>query len=109
MELPENCQTILETGKTITEKALQLFDSLAPVNLDFMIGRWQGSGLHTAHLLDGLLEVSNWYGKEFINPETVHLLLFLDAQGEIIKVAPQPMMMKWALNKRLRRVPLAIA
>ncbi|MEL6230835.1 MAG: DUF4334 domain-containing protein [Cyanobacteria bacterium J06627_3] len=98
MESPETPHTILQAGKTTTEKALQLFDSLDPVNLDFMLGRWQGSGFHTAHPMDGLLEASNWYGKEFINPETVHPLLFLDPQGEIIKVAPQPVAMKWALN-----------
>ena len=98
MEVLENCQIILEAGKTTTEKALQLFDALETVNLDFMLGRWQGSGLHTAHPMDGLLEASNWYGKEFINPETVHPLLFLNPQGEIIKVAPQPLAMKWALN-----------
>ncbi|MDV3350018.1 DUF4334 domain-containing protein [Leptothoe sp. LEGE 181152] len=98
METPENRQALLQTGKTTTEKALQLFDSLDPINLEFMIGRWQGSGLHTSHPMDGMLEASNWYGKEFIDPETVHPLLFLDGQGEIIKVAPQPMAMKWALN-----------
>ncbi|MEM6256257.1 MAG: DUF4334 domain-containing protein [Cyanobacteria bacterium P01_D01_bin.156] len=98
METLENCQTILETGKTTTEKAFQLFDSLAPVTLDFMLGRWQGSDLHTDHPMDGLLEASNWYGKEFIDIETVHPLLFLDPQGEIIKVAPQPLAMKWGLK-----------
>ncbi len=98
METLESPQSILQSGKTTTEKALQLFDGLEPVTLDFMLGRWQGSGLHTAHPMDGLLEASNWYGKEFIDPETVHPLLFLDGQGEIIKVAPQPMAMKWALN-----------
>ena len=98
METLENCQAILETGKTTTEKALQLFDALDPVTLDFMLGRWQGSGLHTDHPMDGLLEASNWYGKEFINPETVHPLLFLTPQKEIIKVAPQPMAMKWGLK-----------
>ncbi|MEM7793371.1 MAG: DUF4334 domain-containing protein [Cyanobacteria bacterium P01_C01_bin.118] len=98
METLENCQSILQAGKTTTEKALQLFDSLPPVNLDFMIGRWQGSGLHTAHPMDGLLEASNWYGKEFIDPETVHPLLFLTPQGEMIKVAPQPTAMKWGLK-----------
>nr|WP_246559737.1 GXWXG domain-containing protein [Leptothoe kymatousa] len=76
METPETCQTILQAGKTTTEKALQLFDSLAPVNLDFMLGRWQGSGLHTSHPMDGMLEASNWYGKEFIEPEIVYPLFF---------------------------------
>ncbi len=113
METLESLQSILQAGKTTTEKALQLFDSLDPVNLGFMQGRWQGSGLHTAHPMDGLLEASNWYGKEFVDPETVHPLLFLDGcvdpetvhpllfldgQGEIIKVEPKPMAMKWALK-----------
>ncbi|MEM9483876.1 MAG: DUF4334 domain-containing protein [Cyanobacteria bacterium P01_F01_bin.116] len=98
METLENCQSILQAGKTTTEKVLQLFDSLEPVNLDFMVSRWQGSGLHTAHPMDGLLEASNWYGKEFVDPETVHPLLFLTPQGKIIKVAPQPMAMKWGLK-----------
>ncbi len=98
MEVLESYQSILETAKTTTEQALQFFDALEPVNLDFMIGRWQGSGIHTSHPMDGLLEASNWYGKEFIDPETVHPLLFLNAQGEIIKVAPNPTAMNWVLK-----------
>jgi hypothetical protein len=98
MELLQDCQSILDAGETTTETALQLFDALEPVNLEFMLGRWQGSGLHTSHPMDGLLEASDWYGKEFVDPETVHPLLFLDGQGEIIKVEPKPMAMKWALN-----------
>jgi len=51
---------LLSQGKTTIEQALSLFDSLEPVDLEFMIGRWQGSGLHTGHPMDGLLEASNW-------------------------------------------------
>ena len=98
MELLENHQLILETGQTTTEKALQLFDALEPVNLDFMFGRWQGSGLHTAHPMDGLLEISNWYGKEFVDSENVHPLLFLDSQGQVFKVAPNPSAMNLVLQ-----------
>ena len=98
METLESCQSILETGKTTTEKALQLFDALEAVNLNFMFGRWQGFGLHTSHPMDGLLEASNWYGKEFINSENVHPLLFLDNHGKIIKVAPISRAMSWALK-----------
>jgi Domain of unknown function (DUF4334)/GXWXG protein len=98
METSTNCQLILETGVTTTQTALQLFDSLETVNLDFMLGRWRGSGLHTTHPMDGLLEASNWYGKEFISPEQVHPLLFLDGQGNIIKVAPNPIAMDWVLK-----------
>jgi hypothetical protein len=98
MQTVESCQSILETGKTTTESALQLFDALEPVDLDFMMGRWQGSGLHTNHPMDGLLETSNWYGKEFIDPETVHPLLFSDGQGKIFKVSPNPVAMDWVLK-----------
>jgi hypothetical protein len=98
MEISERYKLIFETAKMTTEKALQLFDALEPVNLDFMLGRWQGSELHTSHPMDGLLEASNWYGKEFINPENVHPLLFLDNQKKIIKVAPNPIAMNWVLK-----------
>lgn len=98
METLENYQSILKTGQTTTEKALELFDALETVNLDFMYGRWQGTGLHTNHPMDGLLETSNWYGKEFINSENVHPLLFLDNQGNIFKVAPNPNLMNWVLK-----------
>lgn len=98
METLENYQSILESGQTTTEKALELFDAFEPVNLDFMLGRWQGSGLHTSHPMDGLLESSNWYGKEFVDSENVHPLLFLDSQGQVFKVAPNPTAMNWVLK-----------
>ena len=98
MELSASERAILASGNATADEALQLFDALEPVDLEFMLGRWQGSGLHTAHPLDGLLEVSSWYGKEFIDPEDVHPLLFLDARGEIIKIAPNPAMMNWVLR-----------
>ncbi len=98
METLEKCQSILNAGQTTTATALQLFDALDPVSLDFILGRWQGSGLHTGHPMDGLLEASNWYGKEFIDPENVHPLLFLGSQGKIFKVAPNPIAMEWILQ-----------
>jgi Domain of unknown function (DUF4334)/GXWXG protein len=98
MEPLESCSLILQAGKTTTEIALQVFDALEPVNLDFMIGLWRGSGLHTEHPMDGLLEASNWYGKEFVDREHVHPLLFSDRQGAIFKVAPNPISMNWVLK-----------
>jgi GXWXG protein/Domain of unknown function (DUF4334) len=98
MELAMSDPSILETAKATTAEALAWFDTLEPVDLDFMIGRWQGSGVHTDHPMDGLLEASNWYGKEFVDPETVHPLLFLDGQNHIIKVAPHSLAMNWVLK-----------
>jgi len=92
------CQTILQNIPTTTAEALALFDSLEPVNIEFMLGLWQGYGMATHHPLDGLLEASNWYGKEFISSEIVHPLLFLDSQGQLFKVAPRAQAMKMVLK-----------
>ncbi|MDJ0510318.1 MAG: DUF4334 domain-containing protein [Crocosphaera sp.] len=98
METLENYDLIQKTGKTTREKALQWFDSLEPVNLDFMLGRWRGHGVHTNHPMDGFLEISSWYGKEFIDAETVHPLLFLDSNENIFKVEPNANAMTWVLK-----------
>lgn len=81
--------TYLQQGVTTTDEALALFDELDVVSLDFMMGRWKGSGFKTSHRIDGLLETIGWYGKEFVSPECVHPLLFSDG-SEIYKVDPNP-------------------
>src|SRR5688500_7270350 len=53
-----------------------------------MTGRWRGSGLPTGSPLDGLLESYGWYGKEFLDAETVHPLLFRDRAGRPRPVDP---------------------
>src|SRR4051812_33376044 len=68
--------------------ALAFFDDRPAVDLAGMTGRWRGSGLPTAHPFDGLLEAYGWYGKEVLDPETVHPLLFRDAQGRARPVDP---------------------
>jgi hypothetical protein len=94
----EDINALLQQKNTTTTEAITLFDHLEPVNLDFMLGRWQGSGLNTGHPMDGLLEVANWYGKEFVTPERVHPLLFLDGNHNVFNVLPNPRMMKLALR-----------
>ena len=98
MVASEGFTTILPKGKATTEEALTLFDQLDPVTLGFMQGRWQGNGFHTGHPMDGLLEATNWYGKEFVNPDCVHPLLFRNGNGAIFKVAPSRLMMDLALR-----------
>ena len=92
-----NFKAILQQGKTTTETALQLFDELEPVNLEFMFGRWKGAGFDTGHKMDGLLEAMNWYGKEFVSAEYVHPLLFGDG-NDIFKVDPNPTLTNLGLN-----------
>jgi hypothetical protein len=87
-----------EQAKTTTAEALALFDRLEPVDMEFMFGRWRGSGFETGHPMDGLLEAANWYGKAFVSPDCVHPLLFTDGNDKIFKVAPNPQMMKLALR-----------
>jgi hypothetical protein len=88
--------TILEKRRATSTEALAFFDGLDPVDLDFMTGRWKGAEIRTGHPLEGWLEASGWFGKEFIDPETVHPLLFRGANGDIFKVAPTPQAMRWA-------------
>jgi hypothetical protein len=105
MAIATDKSSILTTRQATTAEALALFDSLEPVDLDFMRGRWQGKGIKTDHPMDGMLELSNWYGKEFIDSETVHPLLFSDAKGNIFKVAPNPTAMDMVLKMPMPNNP----
>lgn len=73
---------------TSGQRALELFDSLEPVDIEFMIGTWRGEGYPTGHSQDGLLEAYQWYGKTFESSEDVHPLLFSDRRGKIVKINP---------------------
>lgn len=68
--------------------AQELFDSLPTVTADGMLGRWRGSEVPSGHPMDGLLALTGWYGKEFIDAETVHPLLFGEP-GSLYAVNPR--------------------
>ncbi len=78
----------LDAGRSTTEDAMELFDSLEPVDVGFMIGNWKGEGFHTNHPMDGLLEAYHWYGKRFESPEDVHPLVFSTLRGGVANVNP---------------------
>ena len=85
----DSLSNIILTGKTSTENALHIYDQLEPVDSSFMIGRWKGSEFRTGHRMDGLLEVCGWYGKLFVDNDTVHPLLFYTAsKKEVYAVNP---------------------
>jgi GXWXG protein/Domain of unknown function (DUF4334) len=67
---------------------LAWFDRLPAVATAELRGRWRGSGLPTGSPLDGLLEAYGWWGKEAVDDETVHPLLFADRGGTPRPVAP---------------------
>lgn len=83
-----------------TTEALALFDASAPVSIEEMIGEWRGAGLHTAHPMDGLLERYGWYGKAFVDAETVHPLLFGSHAARRVALDPRLMLIEWVWNKR---------
>ncbi|SDX84726.1 protein of unknown function [Modestobacter sp. DSM 44400] len=79
---------------------LAWFDALPPVDLPGMFGRWRSAELPTGHPFDGLLSAHRWYGKEAIDAETVHPLLFPDRAG-----VPHPLDPTLAPLWLLRAVP----
>ncbi len=58
------------------DAAAALFDAADPIPVDFMIGCWHGWELPTQHPLDGILDASGWWGKEFIDADVVNPLLY---------------------------------
>ncbi|MEO1652670.1 MAG: DUF4334 domain-containing protein [Bacteroidota bacterium] len=91
---------ILANGKATTQEALEAFDSLETVSVEFMHGRWKGSDIITGHLLDGVFEVSGFYGKMFLNNEDVHPLVFFGAdKKELYSVNPALMPLRMELPK----------
>lgn len=78
------------------EAALALFDDLPPVAAVEITGRWRGREIATGHPMDGLLEPSGWWGKQFDDVDHVHPLLFEAASGAVYPVSP-------------RRLPLGLA
>ena len=89
---------------TLRQQALELFDSLEPVDTRFMLGRWHGEGYPTDHPLDGLLEVYHWYGKNFESDEDVHPLLFSNRRGKLVPVNPGYMKPSLALGEHMSRL-----
>ncbi len=102
---------VLQKGNTTAENALYIFDSLEPIEADFMIGTWKGSEFPTGHSMDGLLKLSGWYGKQFVARERVHPLLFYNSdKTELFPVNPHlipaPILNKYPKTKALHRLLL---
>ena len=91
-------QKLNKNQSLTTSEALDWFDSLDVVPLDQMWGTWEGWEINTNHRFNGLLGFTNWYGKQFVDSETVHPLLFSDSQGNLFKVGPSIYSIKIFLN-----------
>jgi hypothetical protein len=84
-------QELLPSVPTTTDEALEIFDVAEAVDTTFMIGTWHGAEVPTGHPMDGLLAATGWWGKRFVDGETVHPLLFPTMDGKGL----------WALNPAL--------
>ena len=78
----------LKTEQLSTDEVLKIYDSLEAITIDFMQGRWKGSEVRTEHPNVGALENTGWYGKLFIDAETVYPLLFYKNDQELFSVNP---------------------
>ncbi|MGY1633013.1 GXWXG domain-containing protein [Geodermatophilus sp. SYSU D01186] len=87
-------------GGTAAADALAFFDRLPAVEPDAVVGRWRGAELPTGSRLDGLLPAHGWWGKEVVDADTVHPLLFPDRAGR-----PRPVQPAAAPLTLLRRAP----
>lgn len=92
-------QDLFATVPATTAEALEIFDAAEAVEPDFMVGTWQGAELPTGHPLDGLLAATGWWGKQFVDAETVHPLLFRTPDGRAL----------WAFNPVLAFSVLGLA
>jgi GXWXG protein/Domain of unknown function (DUF4334) len=92
---------------------LAFFDRLPPTDPAGLVGRWRGTELPTGSRLDGLLALHGWYGKEFVDAETVHPLLFPGPDGVPRPVdpalAPLSLLLSWPGVARSRPARAAFA
>lgn len=103
----ENAARLIAAGRADFEAALAAYDALEPASLEFMLGRWKGSGLHTNDPMDGLLESYGWHGKVFESTESVHPLMFSDGRGGLMPLEPRHMRIGLA-NLGFAKHPLTV-
>lgn len=99
--------TLATQAQVSPDEAMALFDSLDPVDTDFMLGQWRGKGFPTGHRMDGLMEHLLWYGKTFASSEAVHPLVFQRKKGDLISLNPVWFPISLAQRSRLAMSPLA--
>ena len=90
-------ETFLPNPPSSQRQALEVFDAAPPVEPESMLGVWCGAEVPTGHRLDGLLAASGWWGKEFVDSETVHPLVFR-RNGAFWAMNPQWVPMSVALK-----------
>ena len=64
------------------EAVLTVFDALPAVDVEAMIGEWDGTIVRTGHRGEGRLAQLGWVGKTFRAPDDVDPIVGHDAAGE---------------------------
>jgi hypothetical protein len=59
----------------------EFWATLAPADIDFMIGEWAGGEFYTGHKANGFMKKLNWFGKTFISATDAKPLVCLDDEG----------------------------
>ena len=106
-DVKQALQELTNRNSMSTEEALELCDALPAVDSDTLIGRWRGTEISTHHPMDGLLETLGWYGKEFIDRDHVHPLLFSDSHGRLFALDPKRLPLDIGLKLPMLRSKLA--
>ncbi|TCT16234.1 GXWXG protein [Natranaerovirga pectinivora] len=86
-ELKLELKLLLKKGMS-QQEAFKFYDKLEPVSNKEMLGRWRGKEVSSGHPMDGILTICPWYGKEFIDEETVHPLVFKERKGNLFFINP---------------------
>lgn len=83
----------LAAGKITPQEAFDIFDSLPLVKPSELIGLWKGVSFPIGDPMDQSLERSGWFGKEFIDENNVHPLVFNSTNGGRFAADPEKSMM----------------
>ncbi|MDR1358143.1 MAG: DUF4334 domain-containing protein [Coriobacteriales bacterium] len=84
--------------KFTQQQALELFDSLMPVEAEELRGLWRGREVYTGHPLEGLLTTCGWYSKRFDDGEQVFPMVFARQNGSTFCANPARMPLSVWLN-----------
>ncbi len=81
---------ILINKKDLKEEELwNFFDTLEEADINMMQGSWIGGQIYAGnHPLADLFDIVGWRGKEFVDENNVHPLVFNGRKGDIFKVNP---------------------
>lgn len=82
MNTQERFEQLKNSASVLDTKEIDLFfDTLEPVALEEMMGKWKGGQLRTGHPIITALEGIGWYGKTFSSQLDVQPLICVDTDG----------------------------